>query len=243
MAPFETVLLTGATGFVGRHLSSAIRARFPDAKLFVLCRPGEKPPHAKAQQLTAELTDEASVTAAVGRSRPDVVFHLAAQASVDQAIGGAEQTWRVNFCVAMWLGAAVARVSPNATFLFVSSAEVYGASFGSGPVAEDTPLLPINPYARAKAAAEGMLADVLPPTARLIETGGIPETKDYAMRTGFDWIGKDVPRADARWMGSLLGQLSHRQLVDAFRAGHFPDDQIDAYVSIVESRIHELQSL
>ncbi len=168
MARFEKVLLTGGTGFVGRHLSSAIRARFPDAKLFVLCRPGEKPPHARAQHLTAELTDEASVKAAVERSRPDVVFHLAAQASVDQAIGGAEQTWRVNFCGTMWLGAAVARVNPNATFLFVSSAEVYGASFGSGPVAEDTPLLPMNPYARAKAAAEGMLTDVLPPTARLI---------------------------------------------------------------------------
>jgi hypothetical protein len=82
-----------------------------------------------------------------------------------------------------------------------------------------------------------------PPTAMLIETGGIPEAKDYAMRKGLDWIGRDVPRADARWIGSLLGQLSHQQLVDAFRAGHFPPDEIDAYVSIVESRIHELQSL
>jgi len=82
-----------------------------------------------------------------------------------------------------------------------------------------------------------------PPTARLIETGGIPETRDYASRVGFEWIGHDVPRADARWMGSLLGQLSHQQLVDAFRAGHFPDDEIDAYVGIVESRIQELQGL
>ncbi len=82
-----------------------------------------------------------------------------------------------------------------------------------------------------------------PPTARLIETAGIPETKDYAMRAGFDWIGRNVPRADARWMGSLLGQLSHQQLVDAFRAGHFPPEEIDAYVGIVESRIRELQSL
>lgn len=82
-----------------------------------------------------------------------------------------------------------------------------------------------------------------PPTARLIETGGIPETRDYASRVGFDWIGDNVPRADARWMGAQLGQLSHQQLVDAFRAGHFPPDQIDAYVGIVESRIHELQGL
>jgi len=82
-----------------------------------------------------------------------------------------------------------------------------------------------------------------PPTARLIETVGIPETKDYAMRVGFEWIGHDVPRADAKWMGSQLGQLSHKQLVDAFRAGHFPPEEIEAYVGIVESRIQELQGL
>jgi hypothetical protein len=81
------------------------------------------------------------------------------------------------------------------------------------------------------------------PTARLIETGGVPEAKDFSMRVGLEWIGKNVPRRDAKWMGSLLSQLSHQQLVDAFRAGHFPPDQIDAYVQIVESRIRELAAL
>jgi hypothetical protein len=81
-----------------------------------------------------------------------------------------------------------------------------------------------------------------PPTALLIETGGV-EAKDFAKRVGLDWIGKKVPRQDAKWIGSLLSQLSHQQLVDAFRAGHFPPDQIDAYVQIVESRIHELAAL
>ena len=81
-----------------------------------------------------------------------------------------------------------------------------------------------------------------PPTGLLIETGGLL-AKQYGMRKGVDWIGRNVPREDARWMGSLLTQLSHQQLVDAFRAGHFPPDQIDAYVEIVESRIHELAGL
>jgi hypothetical protein len=82
-----------------------------------------------------------------------------------------------------------------------------------------------------------------PPTARLIETFGIGGAKDYANRAGMDWIGKDIPRQDAKWIGSLLRQLSHQQLIDAFRAGHFPPDQIDAYVEVVESRIQELSSL
>ena len=67
--------------------------------------------------------------------------------------------------------------------------------------------------------------------------------KSYISRAGMDWIGNNIPRADARWMGSLLGQLTHEQLTDAFRAGNFPADQIDAYVGIIESRIQELKQL
>jgi len=68
-------------------------------------------------------------------------------------------------------------------------------------------------------------------------------TGDYMRRMGFDWIGHDIPIADAQWVGSLLAQLSHQQIVDAFRAGHFPPDVVTEYVSIVESRIAELKDL
>jgi hypothetical protein len=80
------------------------------------------------------------------------------------------------------------------------------------------------------------------PTGFLLETVGAG-AKQYAMRSGLDWIGNNIPREDARWMGSLLSQLSHQQLVDAFRAGRFPEDQIDVYVEIVENRIQELKTL
>ncbi len=80
------------------------------------------------------------------------------------------------------------------------------------------------------------------PTGILVASAGLM-AKQYAMRSGLDWIGNNVPREDAKWMGSLLGQLSHQQLTDAFRAGNFPADQIEAYVEVVESRIKELQQL
>ena len=56
------------------------------------------------------------------------------------------------------------------------------------------------------------------PTGILLATAGT-SIKSYVMRSGLDWIGDHIPRADARWMGALLGQLTHEQLVDAFRAG------------------------
>jgi hypothetical protein len=69
------------------------------------------------------------------------------------------------------------------------------------------------------------------------------KAKQYHMRRDLEWIGKDIPIADARWIGSQLKQLSHQQLVDAFRAGHFPPDEIDEYVAVVEERILELCAL
>jgi GDP-4-dehydro-6-deoxy-D-mannose reductase len=232
MARFATVLLTGGTGFVGRHLSSALTTRLPEAKLVLLCRPGEKPQQADVQSLTAELTDEASVKVAVDEVRPDLVLHLAAQASVGEAIGTAEETWRVNFCGTMWLAAAMARVCPRATFLFVSSAEVYGANFSKKPVSEDTPPLPLNPYARAKAAAEAMLADVLPQSAQLIVARSFNHTgAGQDERFALPAFAAQIARIEKGEKEPLLsvGNLSaERDFLDV-------GDVVDAYLRLIET--------
>jgi len=80
------------------------------------------------------------------------------------------------------------------------------------------------------------------PTGIMIKTLGI-RAPEYARRKGFDWIGRDIPIEDARWIGGYLSQLTHEQLVDAFRAGNFPRDEVDTYVEIVQNRIAELKHL
>lgn len=80
------------------------------------------------------------------------------------------------------------------------------------------------------------------PTNVLIASFGF-SAGQYASRSNLKWIGRDIPVKDARWMGSMLGQLSHQQLFDAFRAGNFPIEAINDYVSVVESRIAELKKL
>jgi len=57
------------------------------------------------------------------------------------------------------------------------------------------------------------------------------------------WIGKHIPRADARWVGNLLAQLSPEQLREAFRAGGYSPEQVEGYVSAVKARIAALQNL
>ena len=80
------------------------------------------------------------------------------------------------------------------------------------------------------------------PTGLLLKSAGVLAA-NYIQRRGYDWIGQDIPREDARWIGSMLGQLSHEQLVDAFRAGNFSPESIDQYVSTLESRIAQLKAL
>jgi hypothetical protein len=57
------------------------------------------------------------------------------------------------------------------------------------------------------------------------------------------WIGHHIPRSDAKWIGSLLAQLSPEQIRDSFRAAGYSPEQIQAYATAVQARIAELQRL
>jgi hypothetical protein len=65
----------------------------------------------------------------------------------------------------------------------------------------------------------------------------------YLQQLHARWIGKRIPRADAKWIGSLLAQLSPDQIRDAFRAGGYSPDVVEAYTTTLMSRIQELTSL
>jgi GDP-4-dehydro-6-deoxy-D-mannose reductase len=165
---YRRILLTGGSGFVGGYLAPAVAAAFPDADRLMLRLHDHGVERAGWRTVRAELTNEAEIDAVLRDFRPDLVLHLAAQSSVGAAHGAAEQTWRVNFGGSLELASACARYCPDLTFFFVSTSEVYGWSFRDGPACEETVPRPASAYSRSKAAAEAMLADVLPAAARLI---------------------------------------------------------------------------
>jgi hypothetical protein len=57
------------------------------------------------------------------------------------------------------------------------------------------------------------------------------------------WIGRNIPRSDAKWIGGLLARLSHQQICDAFRAAGYSHDQTEAFAAVVEARIKQLEQL
>jgi hypothetical protein len=70
-----------------------------------------------------------------------------------------------------------------------------------------------------------------------------PAIHELQMRRRLYWIGRRIPRTDARWMGEMLGRLSGQQIRDAFRAAAYPAQDVEGFSRVVEHRIAELRSL
>ncbi|HXM39971.1 MAG TPA: hypothetical protein VN924_01900 [Bryobacteraceae bacterium] len=67
--------------------------------------------------------------------------------------------------------------------------------------------------------------------------------KAYFMRVHLEYLGRNVPRADAKWLGELLARLSPAQIRDAFRAAGCSPQEIEAFSRLLESRISTLTDL
>ena len=156
-----TIAVTGASGFVGEHLVRHLKLRFPQARILRADR-------APDAALRFDLNDPATATAIVGEE-PDVVVHLAGESSISGAGREAGETWRVNLLGTLALARALADHGRPYTFLFASSAEVYGRAFASElPVTEASAPQPMSVYGRCKFALEAMLTDVVGPHATLV---------------------------------------------------------------------------
>ena len=67
--------------------------------------------------------------------------------------------------------------------------------------------------------------------------------REYSHKLQLRWIGRRIPRADAKWLGQLLAQLSREQIRDAFRAAGYDAQEVEGFAAVIESRISQLQEL
>jgi GDP-4-dehydro-6-deoxy-D-mannose reductase len=147
------ILVTGANGFVGQILCKTLQA----AGHHVIALVGGASPaplHAD-QSLHCDIRDAEALENTIAQAAPTHVVHLAAVTHVPTSFKEPLLTWQTNVMGSANLLQAVQRQAPQAFVLFVSSSEVYGASFKQGiPLAENTFCQPMNPYAASKLAAE-----------------------------------------------------------------------------------------
>lgn len=65
----------------------------------------------------------------------------------------------------------------------------------------------------------------------------------FSRKRGAMWIGQGIPRNDAKWMGTLLAQLSHKQIEDAFWAAGYSVNEVNQFAGVVRGRIRALGDL
>jgi GDP-4-dehydro-6-deoxy-D-mannose reductase len=152
----KRILVTGAGGFVGRHLLPALRRAIPSALLVAANRAASHETSVSANRtILLDLFDLDSVDQAIRTIQPDGLVHLAAQAEVPASFANSGMTWRTNLSGTLSLAESVMRHTPTCRFVLASTAEVYGLSFrASDPLDESAAMAPTNPYAASKAAAD-----------------------------------------------------------------------------------------
>ena len=80
----------------------------------------------------------------------------------------------------------------------------------------------------------------VPTRPALVRAVALP---DFIKRLHLRDTCKNIPRRDARWMGDMLGRLSHHQIREAFRAAGYSTVEVEGFTKVVENRIAELKML
>jgi len=160
------ILITGATGFVGRHLIELLSkpGRKEAPEIFGTCFP-EKPEHCadlcrkapSVRLLHVDLRSADSVAELIQSVCPERVFHLAAISHVRTSWDKRQETLETNLMGTFHLYESVRLHSPGARVLFVSSSDVYGylkPSERARAFREDERNGAVSPYAFTKAGGE-----------------------------------------------------------------------------------------
>lgn len=142
------VLITGAQGFVGRHLTAHLEAsgdevigvdRFPDPS---------------GANDGVDITDADAIRKLIADIEPRTIYHLAGWADVGGSWKAPVEAFRANAEGTLNVLSAASEAGVERV-LAVSSADVYGkVEPAELPLTEDSPLRPASPYAASKVAAD-----------------------------------------------------------------------------------------
>jgi GDPmannose 4,6-dehydratase len=158
----KRALITGLGGFVASHLTEYLLAN-TDWEITGTMRWSEPLDNLRLSTDTnrpvvpvfGDLTDAGSMHSAVKATKPDYVFHLAAQSYPHTSFEAPAETLRTNVEGTLNLLEAVRHNAPEAWVHVCSSSEVYGrVPAEQVPIRESCGFHPASPYAISKAGTD-----------------------------------------------------------------------------------------
>lgn len=147
----KKVLITGSTGFAGKHLIDHLQSltEYDCVGTYISSKPEDRE---RVKYVRLDLNSIDDVEQCIKSELPDQIYHLAALTSPTESLENPARTITNNITAQVNLLEAVKNSQkPKARILIVSSADVYGKVLKSDtPIDEMTPLNPTNPYAVSK---------------------------------------------------------------------------------------------
>ena len=151
-------LITGITGFVGSHLADYLLEKGEDVQGIYRWRSrNDSIQHIKDKitLIPCDLTDLTSVVRCLEETKPDYIFHLAAQSYVTDSFTQPNATVQANIVGTLNLLEGIRSLKKREGYDPVvhvcSSSEVYGqVKPNEVPIKETNPFRPANPYAVSK---------------------------------------------------------------------------------------------
>jgi GDP-4-dehydro-6-deoxy-D-mannose reductase len=150
--------ITGCEGFIGSHLADLLVGKGLSVSGMVYAD-AVNIRHLERQMTTlqGDLRDRDQVQSIIDKTRPEVVFHLAAQSFVSVSWEDPEETLKTNVLGTFYLLETLRGLGLNATIIIVGSSSMYGPSAeGEMPLGENTAFRPTSMYAVSKAAEDLM---------------------------------------------------------------------------------------
>ena len=230
------ILVTGGTGFVGSHmidyiLKYAIR---PEQKIYCTKRWLEDTKNVdhiddkRFQFIDCDFNDAPSVYRAIEISKPEKVFHFAAQSFPEISFHTPSVTLSTNTLGTTYLLEAIRNSDCDPVIVSVSTSEVYGMpEEDEVPIKETNPIRAANPYSISKVGhdlmsqyyhkAYGMKII----TTRMFSHEGARRGKEFALSS----FARQIAKAE-----KLVGeQFIYHGNLDSTRTYAHIDDAISAY--------------
>ena len=244
------ILITGGTGFVGSHMIDHIlkyKAKHDD-KVYCTKRWMEDTKNIdhidddRFEFVDCDLLDGLSVKRAIEVSKPDKVFHFAAQSFPEVSFKMPVLTLQTNVIGTTNLLESIKESDYDPVIVSISSSEVYGMpEEHEVPIKETNPIIPANPYSISKVGhdlmsqyyykAYGMKIII----TRMFSHEGKRRGKQFALSSFAHQIVKWEKSKDFPMDAPMLGHPIKHGNLDSTRTYNHIEDAIRAYWLCSES--------